>query len=535
MVSIIVPVYNTAKYLKKCIDSLLAQTYSDVEIIIVDDGSTDKSLNICKEYETKDNRVKVLTKANGGQGSARNMGIDISTGEYIMFVDSDDWVDTRIVEILLSELKANSSDIAICNLYKTAYNSETIKHTVEERVAEKVLEGSYKKEIFDISTFPVAKLYKRELFIENEIRFPNHFFEDVAMLPIVYAHAFRISFVNMPLYIYRDQGDSTIHTIEHMYDRIKCMETLIWYFKKYGFYQQYENEIKKCLQRRSMTNLKMVRTMVNKKVSDFAKEQSAFMNSVDCKEEKIPRLVAFGSYNLMIASKILMGLEDMRSVEDYYGGESIISVMGKKNDYINTIRITHENKFRKKCLINDFSKRFARLNPAEFDDIDYVLIDFMEERYSVGECNGELVTLSEAFNEQFGSDGMQVNRIEFGTEIWKKKWMEACDEFIELLDKYIGKQNIVLVKMKLSEVYKKGEEVYQFSDIEHIRESNEYLEWCYEYFEKHCPQAKVVNVDRIKKYYTNYEFRHGCYPWHLCDSAYGLIRNEIVEVLGKDC
>lgn len=93
-ISIIVPVYNVEKYLRKCIDSILNQTFKDFELILIDDGSTDESGKICDEYNLKDNRIKVIHKENGGLSSARNAGLDIAQGEYIGFVDSDDWIES---------------------------------------------------------------------------------------------------------------------------------------------------------------------------------------------------------------------------------------------------------------------------------------------------------------------------------------------------------------------------------------------------------------------------------------------------------
>lgn len=114
-VSVIVPVYNAEKYIIKCVDSIINQTLKDIEIILVDDGSTDISPEMLDEYSTKDNRVIVIHKENGGQGSARNMGLDIAKGEYIGFVDSDDWVDLDMYEKLYTNAKLTEADMVVCN------------------------------------------------------------------------------------------------------------------------------------------------------------------------------------------------------------------------------------------------------------------------------------------------------------------------------------------------------------------------------------------------------------------------------------
>ena len=119
-VSVILPVYNVSDYLRQCMDSIVGQTLKDIEIICVDDGSTDDSLAILKEYEAKDQRVKVIQQANAGAGAARNKGLEIATGEYLSFLDSDDFVDVNMYEQLYLKAKAKDIDVVYCNcnIYK---------------------------------------------------------------------------------------------------------------------------------------------------------------------------------------------------------------------------------------------------------------------------------------------------------------------------------------------------------------------------------------------------------------------------------
>ena len=114
LVSIVVPVYNVEKYLERCVDSLINQTYKNIEIILVDDGATDNSGELCDKLLFKDSRIKVFHKLNGGLSDARNYGINQATGEYLLFVDSDDWVENEIVEKLYNSIEQNSADISVC-------------------------------------------------------------------------------------------------------------------------------------------------------------------------------------------------------------------------------------------------------------------------------------------------------------------------------------------------------------------------------------------------------------------------------------
>ena len=127
LISIIIPVYNTAKYLPRCLDSVLKQTYQNLEIIVVDDGSTDNSPKIIKEYATKDNRIKVIHQKNAGLSAARNTGITKATGKYISFVDSDDEISHNMIKKLFDVLQRNNTDISVCS-FKEVYPDNKVTH-----------------------------------------------------------------------------------------------------------------------------------------------------------------------------------------------------------------------------------------------------------------------------------------------------------------------------------------------------------------------------------------------------------------------
>ena len=122
LVSIIVPVFNVEKYLRQCLDSILGQTFNQFEVIIVNDGSTDNSGAICQEYEARDNRIVYLEKENGGVSEARNLGLDFATSEYIIFIDSDDWIEPTYVEVLYEKIEEYQADIVFENY--TSFNDE---------------------------------------------------------------------------------------------------------------------------------------------------------------------------------------------------------------------------------------------------------------------------------------------------------------------------------------------------------------------------------------------------------------------------
>ena len=134
LISIVVPIYNTEKYLKRCIESILNQTYQNLEVILVNDGSLDKSGQICNEYAKRDKRIKVIHKENTGSAESRNIGIKYATGKLIGFVDSDDYIDKNMYEMLYKDLKKHDAEIAICNIQMVNEKFSKLKENKEEPI-----------------------------------------------------------------------------------------------------------------------------------------------------------------------------------------------------------------------------------------------------------------------------------------------------------------------------------------------------------------------------------------------------------------
>ena len=170
-VSVIIPVYNREKYLKQCLDSVINQTLQDIEIICIDDGSTDRSLKVLNEYGKKDGRIKILNQENQGPGLARNSGLKIARGEYIGFVDSDDWIDLNFYETLFTEAKKQDADLA-----RTLYVYEFQEHSKKDNINKTILEKKSKGELLNVNEHSVViwnAIYKREYLQKNNIYFDN--------------------------------------------------------------------------------------------------------------------------------------------------------------------------------------------------------------------------------------------------------------------------------------------------------------------------------------------------------------------------
>ena len=201
-ISIIVPVYNTEKYLSKCLNSLIKQTYKDIEIIVVNDGSKDKSLEIAKKIAKQDNRIKVFNKENGGLSSARNFGIEKASGEYIGFVDSDDYIKENMFEILYNMIKEANAKIAICGWYLVEDNQiRTCNFKCKKLVLndEQAIDMLLNHVSFD--NFACNKLFHRALF--KDVIFPvGELLEDLSTIYKLIHEAKVIVVDSNPLYYY---------------------------------------------------------------------------------------------------------------------------------------------------------------------------------------------------------------------------------------------------------------------------------------------------------------------------------------------
>lgn len=235
-ISIIVPVYKVEQYLERCVNSLTNQTYKNIEIILVDDGSPDQCPQMCDGYAGEDSRIKVIHKKNGGLSDARNAGLDAATGEYIAFVDSDDWVEPDFIEQLYVNAKKEDADISIigCTLvwddgrrkpvsndkgYYVFDNEKAIREMLAQRkFGCMVCQKMYRKQIFDTVRFPVGKLY-----------------EDVAVSMPTFLKARKVVFSGNHGYNYYQRNDSIVNSKfdERKLYFLECCQNIIKYSDKH--------------------------------------------------------------------------------------------------------------------------------------------------------------------------------------------------------------------------------------------------------------------------------------------------------------
>ena len=230
-ISIIVPIYNASKYLKKCLDSLVNQTKKELEFILINDGSTDDSESIIKSYE--DDRIKYFKRSNHGIGKTRNFGINKSTGKYIMFLDSDDYLKTDACEVLYKRIEKEKLDVVVCDFYRV--NSSVLEEKINDFKNTSLKDNP--KLLLDINLAPWNKIYRSDLIKDNKIKFVEDLkYEDAPFVALALLKSKKIGKVNKALVYYRvhEKSETTVRD-ERIFDIIKIVDIIRGYFKDYDW------------------------------------------------------------------------------------------------------------------------------------------------------------------------------------------------------------------------------------------------------------------------------------------------------------
>ena len=237
LISVIIPVYKVEDYLQRCVDSVTAQTYKNLEIILVDDGSPDNCPQLCDSLADRDSRIKVIHKQNGGLSDARNFGIDASSGEYLTLIDSDDYITDDMIMTLYERIESDKSDLALCNYLCVDDNGDTSKYENENDlpIQDEVIDAdAAHKKLFGYKhwhyVIACCKLYKRFLF--DDFRYPlGKLHEDLHTTHLIFEKCSKISCVRKPLYYYYQNEKSITHTYN-----IRRLDAVDAYISRFSFY-----------------------------------------------------------------------------------------------------------------------------------------------------------------------------------------------------------------------------------------------------------------------------------------------------------
>lgn len=530
LVSVIIPAYNVEQYIARCVSSLLKQTYTNIEIVIVDDGSTDGTTEVCKELCKQNDRIIYLRKKNEGQGSARNLGIKLAKGKYVTFADADDWCAPEYIEKMYCSMEKFHTDICVCNKYGIELDENgkiTHKKVIEQWMQpEEILNVIDNKNlIYQIKFSLWAKMFRREIFEKNSIEQPNHKFENNTIIPMLVSKAKTISMVAEPLYYYwMNRRGSTINTVEAYKDMLKCLNAVEEYFKREKYWDEYEEALYFFFKWNVIHTMNRIGLMKNnnnneklyldikKKLQNFMRTR--FPNRINWLEKQV---TIWGSYNLKKTVQNIVGNEQIKAVFSY---SNIPSIMDKGCG--NVKRKKHPNAYRENMIYKDITKEFC-LNEEILKNTDFLFVDLLEERFPTCKMNGVMYTKSDILEETVEENLEEIVREQQYWELWE----ESCKKFIKMALKYLENQHIVLVKYRLSHCFGAVNQKDIFEEKNEIYEINKWLEKAYKFFEDNCKGCTVIEVQKDKFYFTDKEYEYGCFPFYLNYMVYDQVAQQI--------
>lgn len=512
LVSVIVPIYNVEEYLNQCIESIVEQTFSNLEILLLNDGSTDASEHICMEWCKRDDRIVYVSKKNETLGPTRNLGIQMARGNYIAFVDSDDWIESTFIEKLYLCVKEEDKDFARCDYYIMRRDK---KYVLNNNDYYPFYEQNIRKMIASTQAITIwTGLYKKELWTDNKIEMPYGPHQDLAILGLLFIYAKKIGYRRECLYCYRENREGNITQLTYgSASMLPPLKNLIGEYKKRGLFDIYRRELFSiCINRMNIALAQFADEKNQIKRHEYYREMQDVLRlefgvAQDYYEKKAG---AVGSYNLQrVLSKLYLDeyIENLK-----FQHSSLISIMSEpvEND------IVEDKSFRRKMIWADYNKKLV--SDIKQGAIKYILIDFMEECNDILEVEDrQYVTYSDALREEKIDLG-NMRLIKRDTSECHEIWKDKCDQFIRLLKTYFQPQNVYLIKFFWAEGYGGYREEKKYENIEEIKRFNIILEKYYEYFEQHFKGIHVITLDQQYNF-TDIGAKYGCYPWHLNNYA----------------
>lgn len=290
--SVIVPVYKVEPYIHKCVDSILGQTYTNLEVILVDDGSPDNCGKICDEYAAKDKRVKVIHKKNGGLSDARNAGIDISTGDIIGFIDSDDYIEARMYQEMIDYMEHNNLDIVCADTNQVKGNKIKFKPRYKKNYVWSKQEALSEILNGNLDNAAWNKIYKREII--GNTRFPQgRVYEDVATIYKFIYNADKVGYLSKPYYYYVKRKGSIVTSGFNCKSRYDCF---VGYIERLNFAEKHKLSCVEACRKQALetalatltafyANNENIDSDRYKKVNDFIKMQLDKKNHLRKKHE----------------------------------------------------------------------------------------------------------------------------------------------------------------------------------------------------------------------------------------------------------
>lgn len=509
-VSIIVPVYNVEDWIDHCMESVVKQTFCDFEVILVNDGSTDNSKHKCENWAQKDNRIRVITKDNEGPSVARNTGIINAKGEYLVFLDADDWLDENFLLHMYQKAISENAEMVECDVYRV--NNDTGKMTY--RVCSGIMGRPYTlEEHMKYGYTAIWKcMFAKDLLVRNQITFPDCHSEARAIYALLLAKSNKVVNVKEALYYYRRFRKGSLSSTPRTAKNAKvavgleAFDYLLDGFKRCGIDKQYEA---------------LLPEIVKVKMSDLLAGFFYRWDRQDFKElmgkyrdyiaERFPgswneSYVNLGGYNL---NRVLWHMNNLHNPYGRFNFSSLISIV---NPVSEQIELKHQNKYRQIMLNREMNHAFWSVMKEE--QPHFLFLDLIEERFDILAYRDGYLTKSDAYDgcENQLKDTKLLSRT---SQECMELWKQSCLKFIEIMRNDFPNVTIVLVKNYLCEKYGDIHGSENYETIAEIQGMNVILKEYYTFFVENCPSCRVVEASDCEYYFTDKAYEYGVLPSHL--------------------
>lgn len=523
-ISIIIPVYNVYEWLDECMESVVNQTFPDFEVILINDGSTDGSDVKCEKWKRLDERIRVISKKNEGPSIARNCGIENAKGEYLVFIDADDWVAPTYLEKLFNAVVENHASFAECDIYK--FNNDTNEKTYHICCGDMGCQYTLEQHIIYGNPAIWKCIIKRTLFIKNNIKFPNCHGEAKPVYILLLVLNKGIVNVHEGLYYYRRFRPGSLTAVPRINNGdedaigVKSADSLIQEFKRLGLYDKYKELLQKTIRLGFSDRLAGLFYRRNK--NEFIQLAQKYYEYM---EQRFPNAenfsyITFGGYNL---NRILRHMNVLHNPYCRFNFSSIISLMHPIEE---KLVLAHKNRYREIMLNREINNSFW--NIIEEINPEYIFMDFIEERFDLLRYNKGYITKSDAFDKA----EIKVNNyevLERASDECMTLWKNSFEKFIEKLETKSPKCRIVVIESYLSEGFGDINGIDFFENIDEIRDINHILEEYYAFVAKNYKQISMIKASRCEYYYTDKNYEYGNVPSHLNE----IVNRNIAKMLEK--
>ena len=531
MVSVIIPAYNSEKYISQCIESVSHQSYNELEIIIVYDESIDSTLEICKNWAEKDTRIVLIcNKDRKGLGEARNIGVRNATGKYITFLDSDDWYEESFIGVLVKKMEADE-EISVAGMPQFRILEESGESIRKPFIPFGTYQTDQEKDaLFFFGPHCVwVWMFRREWLLASKIFHPKTlYYEDWGIKPLWVFMAKKILYVegtgvnyrmDRPGSLSRDSQTGIIRALWEVIDYSVDIlhKKQLFNSHKTALYKQFlyeiDNRHNKIPEEDSTAIALLDKLLQNK--------EGIFMPKKPSKSE----IIVFGGFSSRWIAQRSICFGNSRR---HYCFSSLISAMTLGNEP----EIQIEDSFRKEQIFQDYRGDFCKYLSEVKEDI-ILILDCLSVRYDLLQNkNGNIVTCSEAWDSYFIKSESNLKIIRSGTKEYVELWKQSCVTLAKMIHDMKAKLRVELIQSRLAEQYGNMDTKYSYNDIENIRKQNQFISECEDILWK---TLQSYNIDTRKRKFekkwcfTDENFKYGKEPQYMNECLYTIIGNELFE------